>query len=204
MPAAPAFFRRLPRYLTQPEVVAFFGVITSARDRALFALIYHYGLRVSEVALHAHGDVDFEHGRIVVKRKKGGVWTERPLFGSTAQLLAAHLAANPGDATGALFPGRAGALRKRQIQALFAGYRAAAGLDPRYGCHSLRHSIGTHLLEAGASLEFVQDHLGHQDIRSTRIYAQITDRYRRAMFETLEGSPWIVYPASQQEGPQKP
>jgi integrase len=38
----------LPKYLTQDELQRFFKVITSPRDRALFALIYHYGLRVDE------------------------------------------------------------------------------------------------------------------------------------------------------------
>ncbi len=41
----------LPRYLTQEEVRRFFAVITSPRDRALFTLIYRYGLRVEEATL---------------------------------------------------------------------------------------------------------------------------------------------------------
>jgi len=44
------------------------------------------------------------------------------------------------------------------------------------------------------SLEFVEDHLGHQSIRSTSIYARITDRHRVAVFHRLESSPWIVHP----------
>jgi integrase len=43
-------------------------------------------------------------------------------------------------------------------------------------------------------LEFVQDHLGHQSIRSTSIYARITDHHRLALFKKLEDSPWIVHP----------
>jgi hypothetical protein len=45
-------------------------------------------------------------------------------------------------------------------------------------------------------LEFVQDHLGHQSIRSTSIYARITDRHRVSLFRRLESSPWIVQPSS--------
>jgi integrase len=150
---------RLPRYLTQLEVRAFFRGIRDRRDRALFSLIYHYALRVAEVALLTREDVDLERGRIVIKRLKGGAWTEQPLFASTARLLRTHMArahASPGDP---LFRGRLGPLRKRQIQALFTKYRDRAGLDRRYTCHGLRHSIATHLLDAGVALEFVQDHL---------------------------------------------
>ncbi len=196
MPRPAGASQRLPRYLTQIEVRAFFQAIAEPRDRALFALIYHYGLRVGEVALLVRGDVDFERGRIVVKRLKGGAWTERPLFGSTASLLQTFRAMAPGRPDGPLFPGRDGPLRKRQIQSLFARYRDRAHLPSRYTCHCLRHSIATHLLDAGVSLEFVQDHLGHQSIRSTSIYARITDRHRAALFEQLERSPWIVHPDS--------
>lgn len=190
----PAPHQYLPRYLTQPELRAFFQAITDPRDRALFAVVYHYGLRVSEVGLLACGDVDLARHRIVVKRLKGGFWTERPLFASTEHLLESYLAQAPGNGPGPLFPGRAGPLRKRQIQTLFARYRARAGLDSHYTTHSLRHSIATHLLDAGVSLEFVQDHLGHRSIRSTSIYARITDRHRAALFQKLEASPWIVNP----------
>ena len=186
---------RLPRYLTQLEVRAFFRAIANPRDRALFALVYHYGLRVGEVALLQRGDVDLERGRIVVKRLKGGAWTEHPLFSSTAGLLREYLAGAELEAEAPLFAGRSGPLKKRQIQALFTRYRDLGRLDRRYTCHGLRHSIATHLLDAGVALEFVQDHLGHQSIRSTSIYARITDRHRTALFRKLERSPWIVQPA---------
>jgi integrase len=149
---------------------------------------------VGEVALMLREDVDLERGRIVIKRLKGGAWTEQPLFSSTARLLRKYFAATKRSAEEPLFRGRHGPLKKRQIQALFSKYRDRAGLDRRYTCHGLRHSIATHLLDAGVALEFVQDHLGHQSIRSTSIYARITDRHRAELFQKLERSPWIVQP----------
>lgn len=187
--------QRLPRYLTQIELRAFFRAVRSLRDRALFALIYHYGLRVGEVALLRREDVDLERGRVVIKRLKGGAWTEQPLFSTTARLLRRYAATLRGSPEDPLFRGRSGPLRKRQIQSLFSRYRDQARLPARYSCHCLRHSIATHLLDAGVALEFVQDHLGHQSIRSTSIYARITDRHRSLLFRKLESSPWIVQPA---------
>lgn len=186
--------QHLPRYLSQPEVKAFFAAITSPRDRALFSLIYLYGLRVSEVALLLRGDVDLERGRIVVKRVKSGLWSERPLFSSVRASIAALTESAAGESDEPLFPGRLGPLQKRQIQSLFVRYRDAASLDTRYTAHCLRHSIATHLLDAGLPLEFVQDHLGHRRIDSTTIYARITNHHRIALFERLEASPWIVQP----------
>lgn len=185
---------RLPRYLSQREVAAFFRGILQPRDRALFAVVYHYGFRVSEISLLQRGDVDLDRERLIVKRVKGGVWTERPLFGGTADLLREHLDRTAGEPDDPLFRGQRGPLGKRQIQALFTRYRESAGLARHYTCHSLRHSIATHLLDAGLPLEFVQDHLGHRSIRSTSIYARITDRYRAAVYARLSRSPWIVQP----------
>lgn len=184
--------QRLPRYLTQAETRRFFAAIPDPRDRTLFALMYHHGLRVGEVLLLTRGDADLARGRLLVRRLKGGAWSEQILFAGTAELLRAHLARIPRGPGAPLFEGRFGPLRRRQIQLRFVRYRSAAGLPVHLTTHSLRHSIATHLLDAGASLEFVQDHLGHRNIRSTAIYARITDRHREARFRALERSPWIV------------
>lgn len=194
--------QRLPRYLTQDEVGRFFAAIQDPRDRALFALMYHHGLRVGEVLLIRRGDVDLERGRMLIRRLKGGTWSEQIVFGATAQLLRSHLEVSPGMEGDALFPGRDGPLQRRQIQSRFVRYRRAAGLSSRLTTHSLRHSIATHLLDAGATLEFVQDHLGHRNIRSTAIYARITDRHREAVMRAFERSPWIVKPAAERDVPQ--
>lgn len=194
MPTPASPFEPIPRYLSQAEVARFFAAITDPRDRALFGLVYLYGLRVSEVGLLLRRDVDLDRGRLLIRRVKRGLWSERPLFHAAADLLAEYIAPLYLLPDAALFAGRDGALKKRQIQTLFAKYRGAASLPSTVGCHSLRHSIATHLLDAGVALEFVQDHLGHRNIRSTSIYARITDQHRAAVFARLEASPWIVKP----------
>jgi integrase/recombinase XerD len=46
-------------------------------------------------------------------------------------------------------------------------------LNPEYTLHHLRHSIATHLLESGISIEFVRDFLGHSHLEATQIYAKV-------------------------------
>jgi integrase len=200
-----------PRYLTQDEARRFFAAISDSRDLALFALMYGHGLRVGEVLLLRRGDVDLERGRVLVRRLKGGAWSQQILLSRTASVLRRHLLATHGAAEEPLFRGRRGPLQRRQIQLRFVRYRQRAGLPAHLTTHSLRHSIATHLLDAGVSLEFVQDHLGHQSIRSTSVYARITDPHRAAVFRELERSPWIVQPYAsplehpgQTQPPQEP
>jgi site-specific recombinase XerD len=179
------------KYFNQAQTAHFFSVITDPRDRALFATIYHYGLRVSEATLLQVEDVDLARGRIVIRRLKSGHGGEKPLFSDTAHLLKAYLDVRLPTGS-ALFTGRQGTLKRQRIQQLFRQYAQQANLDNGFTVHSLRHSIATHLLEAGQGIEYVQDHLGHVNIQNTLIYAKLTDRRREAIFRQLEESEEIV------------
>ncbi len=180
----------LPRYLTPEEVTRFFAVISSPRDRALFALIYHYGLRVEEATLLTLESIDLKNLHIRIQRLKNGVSSQKPLWRHNAKLLRSYFRVRQ-DAGHWSFTGRQGALKKRQIQTLFTNYTKQASIKGR-SIHSLRHSIAVHLLEAGQGIEYVADHLGHKNIQNTKIYAQITTSLRQEVFAKLERHPKIV------------
>ena len=175
----------VPKYLLKEEIERFFACITEPRDKALFGLIYFYGLRVSEAALLRTESVDFKRRKIFIQRVKNGLSGEKPLFKVVQGLLKRYLRKRL--AGEALFTGRQGNLTRQRIQQLFKRYALEAGLDSKYSVHSLRHSIATHLLEAGEGIEFVRDHLGHRNIKNTIIYAQITDNGREEAFKRIEG-----------------
>src|SRR5690606_41580406 len=61
----------------------------------------------------------------------------------------------------------------RSAQQVFKNALKKAKINKQVGIHSLRHSFATHLLEAGTDISYIQKLLGHNDIKTTLIYAEV-------------------------------
>jgi len=179
------------KFLTTDELKRLFRFITTKRDRALFLVAYRHALRATEVGLLHVSDIDFKNLRINVHRVKGSIPGVHPLQGDEARLLKAWLRSRGSDSP-ILFPSRRNLpISRRQLDHLMKDYGAKAKLpaDKRH-FHTLKHSIATHLLDAGAELRFVQDWVGHANIQNTVIYTHLTSTTRtekaRGLFFKLQ------------------
>lgn len=154
-----------------------------ARDRALLAIYYGCGLRRSEGVGVNVGDINFD-GRLVHVRK-GKNFKERfvPLGRTGAlhlqQWVYDHrpLLLGHGNET-ALFisitgqPVNGNTLYKR-VKAMQSEVNDPELKAKEMGLHTLRHSIATHLLQNGMSLQRIQRFLGHSSLESTQIYTHL-------------------------------
>jgi integrase/recombinase XerD len=178
--------RRQLSFLSKTQVEAFFAAIPrdAPRDHLLFEMIYRHGLRRLEAALIRR---EWIRERIWIHRVKNGASGEYPIHPRTRRLLWAWLRERDDDENPYLFTSRQSGLRPLSpttIYGRFRKYADAAEIPPELQHpHVLRHSIATHLLEAGWDIADVQDWLGHTEISSTQVYAKITNKRREAMYE---------------------
>ena len=175
-------------YLTTDELKRLLSVIESKRDKALFLLAYRHGLRSAEVGMLQTGDIDYKKLRIRINRLKGSHSAEQPLHPDEARLLKAYLKErDEGGTSPYIFTSNRGLpISTRMIRHLMKEYGRRAELPPhKQHFHVLKHSIATHLLDAGADLRFVQDWLGHANIQNTIVYTQLVSTSRDAKARVL-------------------
>lgn len=169
------------KYLTQDEARRLLATAAkSKRDRALFLLAYRHGLRASEIGLLQRSDFDARRLRIRVQRLKGSLSGEYPVQPDVAKAISAYLRSRDDDSPYLFISeDRKLPLDRKALHWLMRKHAATAGLPAeKRHFHALRHSICTHLLDAGADVSFVKDWAGHKNIQNTMVYAQITNHAR--------------------------
>ncbi len=148
------------------------------RDAALLALLYATGMRVTEVVSLKVNDIDLaaQQLRSPGKDENGRLL---PFDAGTAHSLYQYLEKGRPhllkyDNEAALFLNHRGQQLTRQgLWLIIKSYARETNLDESVTPHTLRHSFAAHKLQSGSNLQTVQQLLGHANISTTQIYAQI-------------------------------
>jgi site-specific recombinase XerD len=148
------------------------------RDRAALLLFVVYGLRCSEVRQLRLDDINWEREILTVRRAKSRKTQEFPLTREVGNAIIRYLREiRPKCDHREVFIALKGPWRPISSAQFYYGIRERMErldikLDHR-GPHALRHACATHLMTEGLSLKEISDHLGHNSVESTRIYAKV-------------------------------
>lgn len=196
--------RSLPRDLRDEDLERVWAVITSARDRAWFALMVRAGLRVGEVVDLKVSDLlskpwGDQPARLRVYgkgRKERIVWLSADAYA----VLETWLGERPPTEQTAIFLNERGRpLAANGIQWLLHGYGKQAGLD--LTPHQLRHTFARQVTEAGMPVTSLGKLLGHSQITTTQIYTagadpDLAQAYQSAMLRLETPPPQPLPPTS--------
>lgn len=163
-----------------------------ARDRAMLAIYYGCGLRRTEGASLNVSDIDFD--RALLHVRKGKNYKERfvPISKTSLKHLQDYVYDHrpellQGGKSEALFISQrgdrmTGAGLLLRLNVLLRGTENLELTEKEVGLHTLRHSIATHLLQAGMKLESISRFLGHSSLESTQIYTHLTGQPQEQKF----------------------
>lgn len=150
------------------------------RIRALVAVLWRGGLRISEALALSETDVDESRGSLLIRHGKGDKRREAAMDDWGFEHLSAWLARRVELPIGPLFcvidgPTRGRAWAATAARGELRQLAAAAGVRRRFAPHQLRHAHAVELAREGVAVNIIQRQLGHTDLGTTSTYLQGID-----------------------------
>ncbi|MFO8234127.1 MAG: tyrosine-type recombinase/integrase [Bacteroidales bacterium] len=178
----------LPDYFSKEEMAAIIGQIDNIKHRLLIIIGYSAGLRRSELRNLRPGDIDLKKNLVFIRDAKGNKDRYSVLPSGIKKLLGKYLEKEKPKVF--LFegsePGKP--YSYTSMSNVLESAARSAGIQRRVHLHMLRHSFATHLLEDGHDIRYVQEFLGHTNIRTTQRYTHIVNdatKFVKSPFDNL-------------------
>ncbi|WP_343330327.1 site-specific integrase [Polaribacter staleyi] len=164
--------RKLPSVLSQEEVLTIIQITQNLKHRAILALIYSCGLRISELINLKLTDFYLERKQLIVKNGKGRKDRYVSLADSFLPLLSNYYYSYKPQFY--FVEGQnGGKYSAESVRQFLRKSCLKANIKKIVTPHTLRHSYATHLLENGVDIRYIQSLLGHAKPETTMIYTHV-------------------------------
>lgn len=172
---------KMPVVPPKEDVLAILHATSNLKHRAILALLYGSGLRVSEVAKLRIRDICSKTMRIRVENAKHNTNRYTILSKASLDILRSYFKQHfsPGyQPEDWLFPGQdpGEPINVKTIKNTIIKLRTKLHLDSSISAHTLRHAFASHSLENGVDPVFIQQMLGHKNIKTTVKYLHLTSK----------------------------
>jgi integrase/recombinase XerD len=150
------------------------------RDRAIIAVLYSTGMRVTEVTSLKLSEVDTDQQQLTCIRR-GQRIRRIPLTSEASDALAEYISRGRTELLGRqptdnVFLNPAGAgLTRQAVWMMIKNCARSAGIQKTVTPHTLRHTRAAHMLEGGEDVHRVREWLGHANLSTTQSYLQKPD-----------------------------
>ena len=165
--------------LTLEEMEMLYGVSKNHKEKAVLSLFYGCGLRRTEGENLNLKDIHFISGILYVRQGKGSKRRAVPMNEKVSRDLKTYalMERNPKGGETAFMTNRIGTRTSgNSYNNILKKILERTDIKKEITLHCLRHSIATHLLESGLSVEYVRDFLGHKHLESTQIYTRVKSK----------------------------
>lgn len=166
--------RRLPKVIDKGLIKQMLQSIPNEKHRFSLGLIYGLGLRRGELLNLKLEDVDLGRQQLTIRNGKGQKDRVLPLSDKQSAMIKSYLQQYApvrylveGQQKG--MPYSATSLEK-----IFHKYFGKVQKSHHFTLHCLRHSFGTHQLEAGVDLRYIQELMGHKSSKTTELYTWVS------------------------------
>jgi site-specific recombinase XerD len=183
-----------PTFIYEDELHKIIEKETQVDFKDIYSFAFHTGCRISEILNMRWTNVDFEHRMITVKNDETFTTKSKkdrvvPINKKLLKVLRRRIPIIRSiDNSDYIFEKTKRVIyRADTISKCFKKAVRAAKLNEKIHIHTLRHSFASNLVKKNVSLYVVKELLGHQDIRTTQIYAHLTIDSLRSAVKVLEG-----------------
>ena len=169
---------RTREYLTEPEIERMLAAVKgnrwAQRDATMLLVAFRHGLRVAELVDLRWDQIEFENGRLHVRRAKNGTPSVHPIHGDELRALRKLQREQDPVSPFVFTTERGGPFSVSAFQRFVLRAGEAAGLGFAVHPHMLRHACGYALANKGVDTRAIQSYLGHKSIQHTVRYTELS------------------------------